>query len=175
MPKYKPGYSADGRHWVSESSGTDRDGMQWTIPGHWSDPPSPAPIHEPEIPTCKSTHRCKMNGAFIVLGGYVQIYDNEVPAGQRGHELYLKFGGLGVGGMDADGILGIKVSSWDEFYNKVSSFAYLAAVPSMEVPSSKLAHTVIAFYDSGRNIVGYAMPDVSADIGIAGGAVTVKG
>lgn len=126
MPKYKPGYSADGtpkqlkqpetpsgrkygtgwfsipqpkpsdgRHWVSESSGTDRDGMQWTIPGHWSDTPSPAPIHELEMPTFKSTHWCKMNGAFIVFGAYVQIFDNEVPARQRSHKLYLKFGGLG--------------------------------------------------------------------------------
>lgn len=200
MPKFKPGHSpdgtprhpktpsvppkkhgpdgtpipqphpAEGRHWIPESHGTEWDGTPWTIPGHWSDSPKPQPV----LPPFKDTHRCKMDGTFIILGGYIRIYDNEVPSGQRGHELYLKFGGLGVGGMDGGGTLNIKLSSWSEFYNKISSFAYLAAAPSIEVPSSKLAHTVIVFYDSNSHIIGYAIPDVSADIGMAGGTVIVK-
>lgn len=98
-----------------------------------------------EEPVFKNSHRCKMNGAFIVLGGYIKIYDDEVPAGMRGHELYLAFGGVGVGGMDGDGILTIDVSSWEEFYNKVHSFAYIAMVPTLDIPTSKLAHTAIVF------------------------------
>ena len=203
MPKHKPGYGPDGtpkppqqpakpsgrkygpdgypipqpqpasgKHWIPAASGTDRDGTHWTIPGHWSEDPSPAP--KPVTPPFKSAHRCQMSGAFIVVGGYIRIYDNEIPAGQRGHELYLKFGGLGIGGMDGDGTLTIKVSSWDEFYNRVDTFAYFAIAPSLDIPTSKLAHTAIVFYDSNRNSLGYAVPDVSGDIGIAGGSVTVK-
>lgn len=167
QPKPKP---STGRYWIPEQSGTDRDGMKWTIPGHWSDEPKPEPVKPP----VSKEHRCKMDGAFIVLGGYIRIYDNEVPAGQRGHELYLSFGGLGVGGMDGDGTLTIDVSSWNEFYDKVSSFAYIAMTPTPDIPSSKLAHTVIAFYDSHSKVIGRAIPDVSADVGVAGGTVSVK-
>ena len=122
MPRRKPGYGPDGtpkpvkptpqphkkygpdgnpipspRHWISEQSGVDADGMHWRIPGHWSDQSTPAKIYDkPEV---KKAHICKMEGAFIVLGGYLKIEDTEVPAGQRGHSLYLKYGGIGVGGM----------------------------------------------------------------------------
>lgn len=167
IPRPNP---SPGRYWVPDASGQDRDGLCWRIPGHWSDESKSRIV----TPSFKDTHRCKMDGAFIILGGYIHIYDNEVPSGQRGHELYLKFGGLGVGGMDGEGTLNIKLSSWSEFYDKISSFAYLAVAPSMEIPTSKLAHTVIVFYNSHSHIIGYAIPDVSADIGIAGGTVTVK-
>lgn len=203
MPRYKPGYSPDGtpkkpqkpstpsgkkygpdgtpipqpkpsggRYWIPEKTGTERDGTRWVIPGHWSDEREPE--RKKEEPAFKNSHRCKMNGAFIVLGGYIKIYDDEVPAGMRGHELYLAFGGVGVGGMDGDGILTIDVSSWEEFYNKVHSFAYIAMVPTLDIPTSKLAHTAIVFFDSNSNKIGYAVPDVSGDLGIAGGTVTVK-
>lgn len=203
MPKYKPGYSPDGtpkkpktpstpsgkkygpdgtpipkpkpsggRYWIPEKSGTERDGTKWTIPGHWSDEREPE--KKKEEPPFKDSHRCKMNGAFIVLGGYLKIYDNEVPVGNLGHELYLAFGGVGVGGMDGDGTLKIDVSSWEEFYNRVRSFAYCAMAPSLDLSISDLAHTIIVFFDSNSKKIGSFIPDVSADVGIAGGTVTVK-
>lgn len=169
-PLPQPGSSA-GRHWINETSGVDRDGTHWTIPGHWSDESRPNPKPQPVF---HNEHRCHMDGAFIIVGGYLRIYDNEVPKGTRGHELYLAFGGLGIGGMDGDGVLHINTDSWEDFYNRVKSFAYMAAAPSPEIPDHRLAHTVIAFYDGHSNTLGYAMPDLSVDIGVAGGTVKVK-
>lgn len=209
MPTYKPGYSPDGtpkkpnkpstppgprygpdhfpipqpketRHWIPETSGTDLDGFQWTIPGHWSDEKFTTPELAP--PAFHSSHSCQMNGAFIVFGGYIQIYDNEVPAGQHGHELYLAFGGVGIGGMHGAGTLSTTLSSWEEFHTKVDSFFYLAVSPppdistkiSFDPSTSKLAFTIIEFRDSKGNTIGHAIPSLSFDVGIASGSVTVK-
>lgn len=204
MPKYKPGYGPDGtpqpkkpqkpsgkkygpdgfpipqpspetpgRHWIPAKSGVDRDGTAWTIPGHWSDDPAynPAP---PAPPVFRNEHSCHIDGAFIVLGGYVSITDNDVPKGTRGHELYLYLAGVGVGGMSTHGVLHIHVGSWDEFYNRVASFAYIGLAPSLDVPASQLGHTALCFYDGNSNPLGYALPDISIDIGIGGGTVAVK-
>ncbi len=201
MPRRKPGYGPDGtpihpskpskpskkygpdgtpihpptptRYWIPEKRGRDRDGLEWVIPGHWSDDPEyqPKPPKEPEV---YKEHKCHIDGAFILLGGYIRIFDSNVPSGQRGHELYLKFGGLGIGGMDGNGVLRNDLNSWDEFYDKVDRFLYIAGAPSLDVPISDLAHTLISFRDKNDNIIGYAIPDVSGDIGIAGGTVEVK-
>lgn len=201
MPRRKPGYGPDGtpkqpskpskpsrrfgpdgtpihpstptRYWIPEKRGKDRDGFEWVIPGHWSDVPQYQP-KPPKEPPVYMEHKCHIDGAFILVGGYIRIFDSNVPPGQRGHELYLKFGGLGIGGMDGSGVLHNALDSWDEFYNRVDRFLYIAAAPTIDVPISALAHTLISFRDKNDKIIGYAIPDVSADIGIAGGTVEVR-
>lgn len=201
MPRRKPGYGPDGtpkqpskpskpsikfgpdatpihpssstRYWIPETKGIDRDGLQWTVPGHWSDDPQYKP-QPPKKPDIYYDHKCHIDGAFIIVGGYIRIFDSNVPSGNRGHELYLKFGGVGIGGMNGSGVLHNNLNSWDEFYDRVDRFFYMAMAPSLEVPISTLAHTLIAFLDKNSHCVGYAIPDVSGDLGIAGGTVEVK-
>ena len=201
MPHFKPGYGPDGtpkqpkkpsvpakkygpdgypvhhetssRQWIPEKRGKDRDGFEWVIPGHWSDDPGYQPKPEKE-PVVYMQHKCHIDGAFILVGGYIKIIDRNVEKGKRGHELFLRFGGIGIGGMDGSGVLCNFLNTWDEFYNRVDRFFYVAAAPSLEVPISALAHTVISFRDKSNKIIGYALPDVSGDIGVAGGTVEVK-
>lgn len=47
-------------------------------------------------------HPAKYSGGFILFGGWTKIFDNIVPSGTLGHELYLAFGGLGAGGWNGD-------------------------------------------------------------------------
>lgn len=94
MGKYKPGYYPDGtpkqpkKLSVAPGKKYGPDGTPIPQP---KPEVKPKPEPKPEEKPIQKLHRCKMNGAFIVLGGYIQIFDNEVPAGQRGHELYLKY------------------------------------------------------------------------------------
>lgn len=98
----------------------------------------------------------------------------ETSEGTKGHELCLYVGGVGVRGMDCDGVLHIHTNSWEEFYNRVTSFAYLELAPSPEVPSSQLGHTALCFYDGTSNSIGYALPNISIDIALSGGTVEAK-
>jgi hypothetical protein len=50
----------------------------------------------------------------------------------------------------------------------------MAVTTTVDVPISALPHTLISFNDKNNKIIGYAVPDVSIDIGIAGGTVEVK-
>lgn len=134
MPHFKPGYGPDGtpkqpkkpsvpakkygpdgypvhhetssRQWIPEKRGKDRDGFEWVIPGHWSDDPGYQPKPEKE-PVVYMQHKCHIDGAFILVGGYIKIIDGNVEKGKRGHELFLRFGGIGIGGMDGSGKVGI--------------------------------------------------------------------
>lgn len=177
MPHYKKGYSPDGTPKPPKPQPKrpkyGPDGFP--IPQPTPPPqPQPAPQPAPEPPAFHNEHSCHMDGAFIVFGGYLRIYDNEVPEGTRGHELYLSFGGVGVGGMDGHGVLSIEGDSWEEFYNSVDTFAYIALSPDPDHPDSRMAHTAIVFFDGHHHVLGHAYPDISADIGLAGGSVEVK-
>ncbi len=169
--QFKP--AAVGRHWIPETSGVDRDGFRWTIPGHWSDDPAYQP-QPPAPPAFSNEHGCHMSGEFILVYGYFCITDNDVPAGQRGHTLKLRGSGLGIGGMKTNGVLHIEPNSWSEFYDRVKSFAYMALAPSFEVPSSKLGHTALCFFDKHSKPLGYALPDLSIDLAMGGGTVSVE-
>lgn len=176
-PNYPHGSPPEyGMVWREGSSGVERDGTPWSIPGHWAWPTGTPPSHSGSSTKAEfaSSRRCHITSAFIVLGGYATITDYSVPEGTRGHKLELSFGGLGVGGICSDGVISIRTDSWEEFYDNVHSFAYLATAPSPDIPTSKLAHTGIIFYDSNSKIVGVATPDNSADIGAGGGSVSVK-
>ena len=105
MPHFKPGYGPDGtpkqpkkpsvpakkygpdgypvhhetssRQWIPEKRGKDRDGFEWVIPGHWSDDPGYQPKPEKE-PVVYMQHKCHIDGAFILVGGYIKIIDGNV-------------------------------------------------------------------------------------------------
>ncbi len=179
MPHYSPTHSPDG---TPRQPPAPYHGPKYGPDGSpnpdypWPHTPQTEPSYtpKPEPPAFHNEHSCHMDGAFILLGGYVRIVDNETPEGTRGHELRLYIGGVGVGGMDCDGVLHINTGSWEEFYNRVVSFAYLALAPSFNVPASQLGHTALCFYDGSSNPLGYALPNVSIDIGLGGGTVEVK-
>lgn len=47
-------------------------------------------------------HPATYSGGFILFGGWTKIFDGKITSGTHGHELYLAFGGLGVGGWNGD-------------------------------------------------------------------------
>ena len=101
---YPVHHETSSRQWIPEKRGKDRDGFEWVIPGHWSDDPGYQPKPEKE-PVVYMQHKCHIDGAFILVGGYIKIIDGNVEKGKRGHELFLRFGGIGIGGMDGSGVL----------------------------------------------------------------------
>lgn len=136
-------------------------------------PPLP-PLPPPMPPTFYNVHSCYMSGFLAGPAGHLSIYDNEVPEGAHGHELYLAFVGLGIGVVSGSGTLGIKFDSWEAFYNNVKAFSYAALPPDPDHPDSSKAHTSIIFIDENSQELGCAIPDFSIDAGFGVGSVEVK-
>lgn len=143
-------------------------------------------------------HEADYSGAFILFGGWTEIYDHAIPSGTRGHELYLAFGGVGVGGWS--GACDIELmtegtftydsktynkpinyysdaskSEWEQyntafawFHDHVKSFAF------MYLPLFAQPIPVFVYFDSDSNQIGLSIPDYSLSIGVGGGTVSVK-
>lgn len=142
------------------------------------------------------THPARYDGGFIVFGGWTNIYDQIIPAGTRGHRLYLAFGGLGVGGWKGDCDIELKLkdetfthngmryyapanhygnNDWDGhstgyqwFYDNVKSFMF------MYLPVFMQPIPVFVYFDGHSNSIGISVPNCSLSVGIGGGTVSVK-
>lgn len=141
-------------------------------------------------------HPGNYSGGFVLFGGWTTIYDHVIPAGTLGHELYLAFGGLGVGGWSGDcdielitdgtfeyeGVSYVKPKYYDKekegweayntgfkwFHENVKSFAF------MYLPVFLQPIPVFAYFDKNSNRIGISVPSCSISIGVGGGSVTVK-
>ncbi len=140
-------------------------------------------------------HPGKYSGGFILFGGWTKIYDNLVPSGTRGHELYLAFGGLGAGGWSGDCDIEVMTegsfehegkryfipvnhyggNDWNGyqtaytwFYDHVKSFMF------MYLPVFAQPIPVFVYFDGSSNRIGLSVPNASLSIGIGGGTVTVE-
>jgi hypothetical protein len=140
-------------------------------------------------------HSASYSGGFILFGGWTKIYDKCVPSGQRGHELYLAFGGFGAGGWSGDCDIELITegtfmhegktynipsnhygnNDWDGyrtafswFYNNVESFM-LIYFPQFFQPIP-----VFCYFDKHSNRIGISVPNRSISCGIGGGTVQVK-
>lgn len=141
------------------------------------------------------THDAEYSGAFIFLGGWTHIYDKVIPAGQRGHELYLAFGGLGAGGWDGDCDIEIMTDGstvhdgkrysipvnhygkydWEDyktgfqwFHDNVKSFMF------MYLPIFIQPIPVFVYFDGDSKQIGISVPNCSLSCGIGGGSVEVR-
>lgn len=143
------------------------------------------------------THDASYSGGFILFGGWTYIYDKLVPAGTRGHELYLAFGGLGAGGWsgDCDIELILEEGAIDHdgksyyapkyhyyandwagyntgfqwFYDHVKSFMF------MYMPQFFQPVPIFVYFDGSSNRIGISVPNASLSVGIGGGTVSVGG
>lgn len=114
-------------------------------------------------------HEATYSGAFILFGGWTQIYDSTIPSGTRGHELYLAFGGVGVGGWSGDCDIELMTEgTFTWFHDKVESFAF------MYLPILAQPIPVFVYFDSSSTQIGLSVPDYSLSIGVGGGTVSVK-
>ena len=140
-------------------------------------------------------HSASYSGGFILVGGWTKIYDKCVPSGQRGHELYLAFGGLGAGGWSGDcdielitegtftyegKVYNIPSNHYDNndwegyrtsftwFYEHVKSFMF------MYLPQFLQTIPVFCYFDKDSNRIGLSVPNCSISCGIGGGTVQVK-
>lgn len=141
-------------------------------------------------------HPATYSGGFILFGGWTKIFDGKIPSGTRGHELYLAFGGLGVGGWNGDCDIELitegtfehdgktynkpvnfydKGNPWesynsgfDWFHDHVKSFMF------MYLPVFAQPIPVFAYFDSNSNRIGVSVPNCSLSIGIGGGTVKVE-
>lgn len=154
-------------------------------------------LQDEDIDNSLVVHAANYSGGFIVFGGWTQIYDHVIPQGQRGHELYLAFGGLGVGGWSGDCDIELitegsfvhegrryrtpvfyysdRGSEWDcycssyeWFYDHVKSFMF------MYLPIFAQPIPVFCYFDSGSQKIGISVPDCSLSIGVGGGSVSVR-
>lgn len=144
-------------------------------------------------------HPATYSGGFILFGGWTKIFDSKIPAGTRGHELYLAFGGLGVGGWNGDCDIELitegtfvhegktynkpvhfydegKDKEWESynsgfkwFHDNVKSFMF------MYLPIFAQPIPVFAYFDKNNVRIGVSVPNSSLSIGIGGGTVKVEG
>ncbi|GAB6393714.1 MAG: hypothetical protein MdMp024_0026 [Bacteroidales bacterium] len=108
-------------------------------------------------------YSCSYDGAWIFFGGYIKIFVNNVPCEQS--ELYLSFGGIGIGGLGGDNGTLYIYSSYSDFASSVKSFSIISApgVLSMD------------FFDKSGYKVGYFAGYGSFGMGLpGGGSVKVK-
>lgn len=142
-------------------------------------------------------HPAKYEGGFIVFGGWTRVFDQNIKKGLRGHELYLAFGGLGIGGWSGnasiqlttdeqkfthDGKLykvpkyhynkGDKWTSYNTgfewFHDNVKSFMF------MYLPVFEQDFPIFAYYDGKSRQIGLTLPSASISIGMGGGTVDVR-
>lgn len=141
---------------------------------------------------CHSAH---YSGGFILFGGWTKIFDECVSAGQRGHELYLEFGGLGAGGWKGNCDIELNTegtfehngkcyniptnhngnNDWNGyntaftwFYDNVKSFMF------MYLPQFCQPIPIFCYFDKHSNQIGISVPNCSLSCGIGGGTVKVK-
>ena len=142
-------------------------------------------------------HKATYSGGFIVFGGWTKIFDCVIPSGTRGHELYLAFGGLGVGGWSGDcDIELITESSYtkdgttysipkyhyndsqDEFENYQTGFRYfhdnVKSFMFMYLPQFIQPIPIFVYFDSSSTRLGISVPNVSLSTGMGGGTVKVE-
>ena len=142
------------------------------------------------------THVADYSGGFIVFGGWTKIFDHTIPAGTKGHELYLAFGGLGVGGWSGDCDIELIINgtcshdgkrylapqycydrgnAWDSarsgfewFHDNVKSFMY------MYLPQFMQPIPVFVYFDKHSTKIGMSVPFCNLSFGIGGGTVEVE-
>lgn len=70
-------------------------------------------------------HSAKSSGGFIIFGGWIKVYDDFYNKGEFGHELYLSFGGIGVGAFNSSmtQIWPEEGITWDQIHNTVKKFS----------------------------------------------------
>lgn len=121
-------------------------------------------------------HPANYSGGFILFGGWIKVFDLDVPGGTRGHELYLAFGGLGAGGWSGNGDLCVymdKVADWNDFYNRVRSFMYVDIFDA-EDPDDDPGPGLL-FYDGHSTVIGgLAFGEGCHCFGVSGGTVKVE-
>ena len=154
------------------------------------------PKSNDETSSALVTHAADYSGGFIVFGGWTKFFDHTIPAGTRGHELYLAFGGLGVGGWCGDCDIEIncagsylhngvryfmpknyydKGNEWDSicsgfewFHDNVKSFMY------MYMPQFLQPIPVFVYFDKHSSSIGISVPSCNLSVGIGGGTVEVE-
>ena len=152
------------------------------------------------VDTSLVVHDAKYSGGFILVGGWTQIYDATIQSGTRGHELYLKFGGLGAGGWkgkcDIELITDGTVIHDGKYYSKPKAeYCYdqgedkawetaqtgfnwfhdhVKSFMFMYLPQFIQAFPIFVYFDGSSNRIGVSIPSASISCGIGGGTVKVE-
>lgn len=130
-----------------------------------------------------TVHKAHYEGGFILVGGWCKIWDDNIPSGTKGHQLYLRFGGLGVGGWKGNGEIDLiledgsntpkytygkdPTKAWDWFRDNVKS-CMLMYLPQFIQP-----FPIYAFFDKHSREIAVFIPNVAPASFIGGASVEV--